>query len=146
MRICYVDSSVIVRYYLPHDHGHQEAVHILRAPDTAFCTSALTRVEVTGALVRAERRSAQPFAGVFERIDEDFSGALVAPISIDFEQAMGTALSIARSDGIRTLDACHIAAAEQILLALARSGDETFFLARDDAQRAVAVARGLNVM
>ena len=53
--IVYLDSSVIVRAYLADEEGHHEAVTLMNDPGVAAITGTWTRVEVSGALVRAVR-------------------------------------------------------------------------------------------
>ena len=55
MKVVYVDSSIVVRYYLPNDPGRGDVVALLNDDDVAVITSTLTRIESSGALVRAAR-------------------------------------------------------------------------------------------
>ncbi|MGI8535154.1 MAG: hypothetical protein ACR2K2_01400 [Mycobacteriales bacterium] len=53
--LAYLDSSVLGRAYLADEPGHDAAVAPLADPDVVLVTSTLTRIEVTGLLVRAAR-------------------------------------------------------------------------------------------
>lgn len=53
--IVYLDSSVLARAYLTDEEGHEEAVALLHDADVAAATGTWTRMEVSGALVRAAR-------------------------------------------------------------------------------------------
>ena len=53
--IVYADSSVLARAYLEDEPGHTEAVALLRDPDRPVVTGSWSRIEVSGALVRAAR-------------------------------------------------------------------------------------------
>ncbi|EUA52295.1 hypothetical protein I553_2481 [Mycobacterium xenopi 4042] len=53
--IAYLDSSVLARAYLVDEDGHQQAIALLGDPEIATVTGTWTRIEVSGALVRAAR-------------------------------------------------------------------------------------------
>lgn len=53
--IAYLDSSVLARAYLADEDGHGQATALLADPDIATVTGTWTRIEVSGALVRAAR-------------------------------------------------------------------------------------------
>lgn len=54
--IAYLDSSVLARVYLVDENGHQDAAALLADPQIATVTGTWTRIEVSGALVRASAR------------------------------------------------------------------------------------------
>ena len=117
MRVAYVDSSVVVRYYLEADHGHAEAVALIEDAETAVITSMLTMIEASGALVRAARNAVEH-----------------------------RALDIVRASGIRALDALHIAVAVLVLPELTTGADRGVFCARDERQAQAAEAQGLQLV
>jgi len=145
MRIAYLDSSIIARRYLPNDAGHAEANSIIDDPDTATVTATWTRIEVSGALVRAARAAAVPPEGLLARLDADLDEVFTM-LSVDQADAEQHALETVRSSGIRALDAWHIAIAALTLPELAGPGDEAVFVTRDDLQAAAARVRGLDVV
>ncbi len=53
--IVYLDSSVLARSYLSDEEGHQQATALLEDPDVVAVTGKWTRIEVSGALLRAAR-------------------------------------------------------------------------------------------
>jgi hypothetical protein len=55
-----LDSSVLARTYLLDEDGHDEAVRLLADPQIVAVTGPWTRIEVSGALIRAGRSLAVP--------------------------------------------------------------------------------------
>ena len=51
--IAYIDSSVLARAYLPDEPGHEAAAKLLEDPEIGLVTGTWTRIEVSGALMRA---------------------------------------------------------------------------------------------
>jgi predicted nucleic acid-binding protein len=145
MRVAYVDSSVVVRYYLIGDHGHSQAVAPFDDVDTALVTATLTQIEVSGALVRATRSIGQPAGAALDRFDADLADGLVTLVGADQSEVDAGALAIVRSHGLRALDALHLSTARLVLPELAGPGDSMVFLTADDRQAAAATAIGLEV-
>lgn len=143
MRIAYVDSSVIVRRYLPGDAGHLEARAVFDDLDTATVSSSLARIEVSGALVRAARHAGldpAPFLARFDTDADDGSPLIISAAQGPVEVA---ALSLVRQHGLRALDALHVATARLLFEELAGPGDTTVFISRDQQQADTAKAHGL---
>ncbi len=143
MRIAYVDSSVIVRRYLPGDSGHRDAVALFDEPDTATVSSTLARIEVSGALVRAARHAGVEPVLLLARFDADIAAGNPLVVSADQAPVEAQALQLVREHGIRALDALHIAAAVIVLGELAGPGDTSVFVTRDRSQADAAMASGL---
>jgi predicted nucleic acid-binding protein len=75
--IAYVDSSVLARAYLVDEDGHDEATALLANPDIATVTGTWTRIEVSGALVRAARGGRADEKGLLELLDGDLAGPVI---------------------------------------------------------------------
>lgn len=114
--IAYVDSSVLARAYLMDEPGHSEAVALLEDPDAALVTGTWTRIEVSGALVRAARSGRGDELGLLEMLDGDLGAdGPVRVIDADQHQVESTALELVRSHAIRAMDAWHLAVASLAL-------------------------------
>lgn len=145
MRVAYVDSSIVVRYYLSGDAGHDEAVALIDDVDTAVVTASLTRIEVSGALVRAGRSVGQAPGPLLNRFDADLAEGLLTVVGADQVEVEAGALAIVRGHGVRALDAIHLATAQLVLPELTGPGDTMVFLTADHRQADAAVAIGLTV-
>jgi predicted nucleic acid-binding protein len=140
--LTYLDSSVLGRAYLADEPGHDAAVALLDDPDAVLVTSTLTRIEVTGLLVRAARAGRCDAAVLLTalRVDLDTDGPVttLVPRQPEVERV---ALDITAAHGIRALDALHVAVAH--LAARALAGDAPVgFATRDAEQAEVAQAYG----
>lgn len=142
--IAYVDSSLLARAYLPDETGHEDARRLLARRDVARVTSTLTRIEVSGALVRAERAgrvaSARRALGMLDA-DLDDNGSVVE-VDAPQEKVEAVALQLARAHGIRALDAWHLAVASIAIPKLADKGEPIGFASRDGDQATVAESLG----
>ena len=146
MKIAYVDSSVVVSYYLPDETGHAGAVALLDDANVAIVTATLTRIEVSGALVRAARTGRiVAIESVLDRVDDDFDNGLITMVAPDPANVHTAALDIVRTHGLRALDAIHVATAQLALPELIGPHDESAFVSRDAAQADAAASLGLNV-
>jgi uncharacterized protein len=117
------------------DPGHNAAV----------VTSTLTRIESSGALVRAARSARADPADALARLDQDFTDGVITLVSADPADVERNALHVVRTHGIRALDAIHIATAQLVLPELAGPGDTGVFLSRDKEQSDAAQRVGLTV-
>jgi predicted nucleic acid-binding protein len=142
--IAYVDSSLLTRAYLNDEVGHDEATALLEDPEIALVTGTWTRIEVSGALVRAARGGRGDEHGLLRLLDADLGpeGALTV-VTAEQDDVEARALTLVREHGIRAMDAWHLATAVLVLPDLAPPGDELGFATRDDAQAAVAAILGL---
>ena len=146
MRIAYVDSSVVVRYYLPNDPHHAEAVALIDEIDSAAVTGTWTLIEASGALVRACRNARIKPGPILARLDLDMTEGPITLLSEPQDDVERIAIDIVRTEGIRAMDAWHIAVALLALPELAGPGDTPVFVTRDADQALAAQRRGLTVM
>ncbi len=146
--IVYADSSLVARWMLEDEDGHAEARRLLAAHDVVPVTGGWTRIEVTGALVRAARAGRiSGDDGHHERLRNALGPEgpfiTVAPAQGSVEVL---ALRLARAHGVRAMDAWHLAVAAIVLPQLARDQEPVAFATRDDEQAAVAVSIGLSTV
>jgi uncharacterized protein len=145
--IVYVDSSVLARAYLRDEDGHAEAVALMEDVDIALITGTWSRIEVSGALVRAARVGRGDEHGLFEILDADLGqDGPVAVVSAPQHDVEERALRLVRQHALRALDAWHPATAMIVLPALAESGEQRGFASRDEAQSTVAALHGLRAV
>ncbi|EQD31101.1 hypothetical protein B1A_20084, partial [mine drainage metagenome] len=123
--------------------GHLEARALLADPDRALITGTWTRVEVSGALVRAAWAGRAGEHQLLALLDADLADdgpvVVVAAPQDDVERV---ALQLVRSHGIRAMDAWHLATAGLVLPGLLEKGEEAGFATRDGGQAEVALALG----
>ncbi len=146
MRIAYVDSSVVVRYYLVTDPHHAEAVELIDDAESAIVTGTWTAIEVSGALVRACRSAQVDAAAIQAQLDLDMTEGPITLVAEPQEEVERIALDIVRTDGIRAMDAWHIAVASLALPELCGPGDEAVFVTRDGDQARAAERQHLAVL
>ena len=141
--IAYLDSSVLARAYLADEDGHERAAALLDDPEIAPVTGTWTRIEVSGALVRAARSGRGDAEGLLDLLDADLAGdGPVMVLSAPQDRVEEVALTLVRGHALRALDAWHLALASLTIPALAESGEELAFASRDRAQSAVAALLG----
>lgn len=142
--IAYVDSSVLARAYLAGETGHEEATALLEGLEIGLVTGSWTRIEVSGALIRAARAGRGDEAGLLGLLDGDLgSDGPVTVVVADQQEVEDRALRLVREHGVRAMDAWHLAVAVLTLPALAEPGEEIGFATRDHAQSSVATSLGL---
>lgn len=142
--IVYLDSSVLARAYLADEDGHDEAVELLANTELALVTGTWTRIEVSGALVRAARVGRGLGVKLLALLDEDLSSrGPVTTLSADQSQIEELALELVREYALRAMDAWHIALASLTMPRLAEPGEALGFASRDAEQARVAELRGL---
>jgi pyridoxal 5'-phosphate synthase pdxS subunit len=78
--IVYLDSSVLARAYLADEVGHEEALTMLEDPEVGLITGTWTRIEVSGALVRAARTGRGDEGGLLTLLDADL--AVDGPVTV----------------------------------------------------------------
>ena len=144
--IAYLDSSVFVRFYMRDEDGHEEALALLEDPDIARVTGSWTRIEVSGALIRAARagRSDTDEQGLLAALDADLDAeGRVSELTAAQENVEEKALELVREHALRALDAWHLAVAALTVPALAKpEREEIAFASRDDEQATVAEKLG----
>jgi uncharacterized protein len=146
VRIVYVDSTVVVRYYLANDPHHAEAVALIDDVDSAIVTGTWTVIEASGALVRACRNARVDATAVLAQLDLDITEGPITLVAEPQEEVERIALDIVRAEGIRAMDAWHIAVASLALPELTGPGDQAVFVTRDSDQAKAAERRGLAVL
>lgn len=143
--IAYLDSSILARAYLADEDGHDEAARLLADRDVALVTGTWSRVEVSGALVRACRRRRVDERGLLALFDADLAeDGPVAVVTAPQAEVEASALGLVRAHALRAMDAWHLSVAALILPVLAEAGEEMAFATRDEAQASVLASLGLN--
>lgn len=142
--IVYLDSSVLARAYLPDEQGHEAASALLADAEIALVTGTWSRVEVSGALVRAARAGRGDEDALLALLDADLApDGPVTVVAADQEQVEERALRLVRQHGIRAMDAWHLAVATLTSRRLLEPGEEMGFATRDQTQAEVAAQIGL---
>ncbi len=141
--IVYLDSSVLARAYLADEEGHEEAVARLHDADVAAATGTWTRMEVSGALVRAARTGRGDAEGLLALLDADLGNdGPVTVLKAPQDRVEDTALDLVRTHALRARDAWHLAVATLTVPLLAEAGEDLDFASRDAAQATVARSLG----
>jgi predicted nucleic acid-binding protein len=144
--IVYLDSSVLARSYLDDENGHEEAVALLNSPDITRVTGKWTRIEVSGALLRAARtgRNETDEQDLLAMLDVDLGAkGRVTELTTTQADIEKKALELVREHALRTLDTWHLAVASLTVPALAApEQEEIAFASRDEHQAAVAEELG----
>ena len=145
--IAYVDSSVLARAYLSDEEGHSSAAALLTDLDLGVITGGWSRIEVSGAIVRAGRAGRCDSPTLLAALDEDLD--VEGPVTVmavpqpDVEEK---ALDVVREHGCRAMDAWHLAVAALILPELAEAGETPGFATRDAEQGRIAETLGFQVI
>ena len=145
--IVYLDSSVLARAYLADEPGRGEAATMLEDPEIGLITGTWTRIEVSGALIRAARAGRGDETGLLALLDADL--AVDGPVTVAAaaeEDVEAQALQLVRAHAIRAMDAWHLATAKLVAPSLIEPGEEVGFATRGGAQSAVAVVLGLRAV
>ena len=143
--IAYLDSSILARAYLADEEGHEHAAALLEDPQTALVTGTWTRIEVSGALIRAARSGRGDADGLLALLDADLgTDGPVTLLGVEQERVEERALGLVREHALRALDAWHLAVASLTVPALAEPGEEIAFASRDEAQAKVAGLLGFS--
>lgn len=145
--IVYLDSSVLARAYLADEEDHERVAALLADPETATVTGTWTRIEVSGALIRAARSGRADADGLLSLLDADLGAdgpviVLGAPQGRVEEEA----LKLVREHALRAMDAWHLATASLTLPPLAETGEQPAFASRDEEQAAVAELLGFTLL
>jgi predicted nucleic acid-binding protein len=139
--IAYLDSSVLARAYLVDEEGHQQATALLADPEIATVTGTWTRIEVSGALVRAARAGRGDEKGLLALLDADLTDRVIV-LGAPQDQVEQRALDLVRRHAVRAMDAWHLAVAALVVPPLLEPGEPRAFASRDEAQRKVAEELG----
>ncbi len=143
----YLDSSVLARVYLADEPGHEQATSLLADLEIGLITGTWTRIEVSGALVRAARAGRGDEAGLLDLLDGDLgTDGPVTVVAADQSEVEERALELVREHALRAMDAWHLAVAILTLPSLAEPGEDVGFATRDEAQSSVAASLGLRLV
>jgi predicted nucleic acid-binding protein len=143
--IVYVDTSVLATVYLRDDERADELRQAILHGADPMATSELTEVELTSALVRAQREgrvSADDVGalwGLFEADSSDLGPISITPLD---RETWSLARAFLLRTAARSLDVIHIAAAGLIG---ERSQQEVAVLTRDRRQAQAAQALGFEL-
>ncbi len=141
--IVYLDSSVLARAYLADEDGHEDALALLSDPELATVTGTWTRIEVSGALVRAARAGRVDAEQLLGLLDADLAPeGPVTMLAAAQDEAEDLALKLVRAHALRAMDAWHVAVAQLTVPALTEKGEEIGFASRDAVQATVAEQLG----
>ncbi|MHB8290038.1 MAG: type II toxin-antitoxin system VapC family toxin [Acidimicrobiales bacterium] len=145
--IVYLDSSVLARAYLADEPGHEQATSLLADLEIGLITGTWTRIEVSGALVRAARAGRGDEAGLLELLDGDLgTDSPVTVVAADQNEVEEHAHDLVREHALRAVDAWHLAVAILTLPSLVEPGEDVGFATRDEAQSSAAVSLGLRLV
>ena len=137
--IVYIDSSLLVRSYLVDEAGHDDAVALLDRPDIGLVTGSWSRVEASGALIRAARGGRADGKRLVDSLNRDLGAdGRVLVIAGAQEAIEAEALDIVMTHGVRAMDAWHLATAAMVVPGLLEPGESIGFATRDDEQGRVA--------
>lgn len=143
--IVYLDSSVLARAYLADEEGHHEALALLDDAEIAAVTGTWTRIEVSGALIRAARSGRGDTEGLLALLDADLAtDGPVTVLSAPQARVEEMALNLVREHALRAMDAWHLAVASLTVPPLAEAGEDIAFASRDQAQATVAGTLGFD--
>jgi len=145
--IAYIDSSFLVRAYLVDESDHENVNGILSDPELAAITGTWTRIEVSGALVRAARTGGGDEQGLLALLDAELGpeGAITV-VAAAQEEVETRALALVRAHGLRAMDAWHLAVAEMVIPELVEPGEPVVFASRDRDQTEVAKTLGFQTL
>lgn len=118
---------------------------LLNDPQTASATGTWTRIEVSGALIRAARSGRGDAQGLLALLDADL--ALDGPVTVlsaPQDQVEEQTLALVREHALRAMGAWHLATATLTIPALAEPGEPVAFASRDADQAAVAELLGFS--
>ena len=110
-------------------------------PEIATVTGTWTRIEVSGALVRAARAGRGDEKGLLALLDADLAGPVIM-LGAPQEEVERRALELVRRHALRAMDARHLAVAAIVVAPLLEPGEAQAFASRDDAQQKVAEGLG----
>lgn len=146
--IAYLDSSVLTRAYLADEAEQGRVRELLDSTDIVTVSATLSRIEVTGALVRAARAHRGDEDALLAAFASDLAAAGGSLVLLDARQAEieAIALQIVRAHGIRSLDAWHLACAALAAEELLEPGERLAFATRDAEQAAAARQLGFELV
>lgn len=147
MMVYFADTSALLRLYFPDEEDGGALRALLLDGSDPVIASRLADVETPRAFVHAVRTGVvamHQLALLLDAFDRDVgSGRRVELLPVEPE-VLGRARELVVDNGaLRSLDAVHLAAAEQMGRRLAGAGVELVFVTRVEAQRDAADRLGL---
>ncbi len=145
--IAYVDSSLLTRLFLVNEDGNDDATALIES-DTKLVTGTWSRIEVSGALVRAARNGktrAEVFLDALDATLHPDTGS-IREITFPQDNIERLALRVMRTYAIRAMDAWHLACAVLVLPSLAEADESYGFATHDARQASVAQRLGLTLV
>lgn len=113
----------------------------------AKVTGTWTRIEVSGALVRAARAGRVGEDELLGLLDADLATeGPVTVLGVPQAEVDAQALTLVRQHGLRAMDAWHLAVATLTLPGLREAGEGMAFASHDAAQAAVALILGFETL
>ena len=145
MSLYYADTSALARAYLWDEPEHTLLRDLLLERANPVMTSELAAVELTAALVAAERARRIADAGeVMSRVDADLSGDPVSLVALNPPTVFPVARKMIERHALFAADAIHLAVA--LVEAPKYAADrDVVFVTRDSRQGAAARSEGLGV-
>lgn len=136
---------MLARAYLADEDGHHDAVALLADPEIAAVTGTWTRIEVSGALLRAARAGRADTRGLLALLDADLGpDGAVTVLRAPQDEVEERALELVRRHALRAMDAWHLASAAITVPPLAEPGEAFAFASRDADQMRVATLLGFD--
>ena len=146
MSTLYVDSSALGGAYFPDERNHAELSRLIFDSTNDLMTSALTIVELSGAIRSASEAGRVPDpVMVWNSIDADLGPAgPIGVLKLRADPILAIANTIVRQHRVRTLDAIHLAVALEDGTRAA-APDTLVFVTLDQRQSVAARALGIEV-
>lgn len=145
--IVYLDSSLLVSAYLVDEPSHSEVISLFDNEELALITGTWTRIEVSGALVRAAKSGQIKVKDLLSILDQDLSeDGPITVVSCDQTDVETVSLDLVRTYGIRAMDAWHLATASLSLPVLSEQDERLGFATRDREQAQVCEALGFELI
>lgn len=146
MSSLYVDTSALLRAYLPEEREHNELEALLLKAQGPVATSEIARVEFAsaarGALLGG---TARVLRSLLDKFDQDCGpDGPIRLLALDPAAVLPRAYELVIDHRLRALDAIHLAVALEQYRPLAADTD-VVFVTRDQDQAAAAKALGFAV-
>lgn len=145
MSSLYVDTSALLRAYLPEEREHEEIEALILKGQDPVATSEIARVEFASAARSAVLGGrARVLSSLLAKFDQDCGpGGPIRLLALDPAAVLPKAYELVTEHRLRALDAIHLAVALEQYRPIA-AGD-VVFVTRDQDQAAAASALGLAV-
>jgi len=151
LKLRYVDTSALVRCYLPDEPDHAELRALILDGPSPVVTSELTRVELASAMSAAHRAGRiNDLSMLLDRVDADCGAdGPVALLALDAPAVLPVARRFVLDHSLRTVDAIHLAVATTTVRDVLDDEQEDdasiVVVTRDERQAVAARALGFEV-